>query len=179
MGIKKVFGALGKAAPVIAGIMSGGTLGPVAAGVAKQVGKALNLGDNPTPEDIEAAVVKADPAQLAELRRIDADLEAHLAELGFKRDELVYKDRDSARKREMAVRDSTPRIFAWVALGGFLGTLLLVILRGMPDDKSEPLIYVGLTALGTILSQVAAYYYGSSSGSKEKTQAMADALKSR
>ena len=180
MGFKKV---LGKILPVAASVATSGVLGP---GVAKSLTGILKLGSNPSDADIEKALATASPEQYVELHRLEADtkrqaLEAdlQLAELEVERERIHQEDRDSARKREMAVGDKTPSIFAWVALGGFLGLLALISIRGMPDDKSEPLIYVGLTALGTILTQVAAYYFGSSAGSKEKTQALGKALGAR
>ena len=181
MGFKKVLGGLKKVAPIAAQVAASGLLG---SGVAEQVCNALGLSKNASEDDVEKALANANPEQLVRLREIEAETARHARDVGFqtrqletREKEIAADDRDSARKREIAVQDSTPRIFAWIALGGFLGLLLLVILRGMPDDKSEPLVYVGLTALGTILTQVAAYYFGSSSGSKDKTAAMSAALR--
>ena len=123
MGLKKVGKVLAGIAPIAASAVSGGLLGPVAAGIAKQVTGALNLPDGASEEDIEAAAVKADPSQLAALRKIDADLKRDLAELGYKRDELDVrreethqKDRASARERQVQLKDSTPTTLAWVSI---------------------------------------------------------------
>ena len=159
--LKKVLRTLKKVAPVAASVATAtGILPP---GVAA----ALKLAPAASHDDIEAAVIKADPTQLAELRRIDADLEKSMAENGLQRFQAEAADRDSARKREIAVGDSTPRIFAWVALGGFLGLVFLLAFKSIPDS-TENLIYAAVGILGTILTAVCQYYFGSSSGSKSK-----------
>ena len=164
MALKKVLGALKKIAPVAAGVATAtGILPP---GVAR----ALGVAPDASPETIEAAAVKADPSQLAELRRIEADLAVHLRELDIRQYEAEAKDRDSAREREIKTGDSTPKIFAWVSLGGFLGLVYLLAFREIPEDNDN-LIYAAVGVIGTILSQVAAYYFGSSAGSKDKDAA--------
>ena len=161
MGFKKV---LGKIIPVAASVASSGLLG---GGVAKSITDALGLGEKASDADIEAALAKASPEQLVKLKEIETQVTLQAEQLGFKRHELVYKDRDSARKREMAVKDSTPRIFAFITLGGFMALLLLVTFKGVPPEN-DSLIYTGLGALGTLLAQIGAYYFGSSAGSAAK-----------
>ena len=137
MALKKIGKVLAGIAPIAASAVSGGLLGPVAAGVAKQVTQALNLPDDASEDDIEAAAVKADPSQLAKLRQIDADLKRDMAELGYKEKELAVKeeeihqkDRASARAREMAVKDKTPSILAYVVIGGALGLTAWIVIDG-------------------------------------------------
>ena len=103
MGLKKVGKVLAGIAPIAASAVSGGLLGPVAAGVAKQVTGALGLPDGASEEDIEQAAVRADPSQLAKLRKIDADLKRDLAELGYKQAEL-----DVRRERRLPRIETAP-----------------------------------------------------------------------
>ena len=160
---KKVLGALKKVAPIAAQV--GAVTGVIPPGALK----ALGLQPGASDEDIELAAVKADPSQLAALRKVEADLEVSMAEVGLKTYQAEAADRDSARKREIATKDSTPKIFAWVALGGYLAMLFLLLFRGAPDS-AENLLYAGVGSLGTILAQICAYYYGSSSSSQAKDE---------
>ena len=83
----------------------------------KQVTDALNLPSDASEEDVEMAVIKADPTQLAKLRQIDADLKRDMAELGYKeaqldveRERIHQQDRASARERQVQTR-TAPRPF--------------------------------------------------------------------
>ena len=184
MGLKKVGKVLAGIAPIAASAVSGGLLGPVAAGVARQVTGALGLPDGASEEDIEQAAVKADPTQLAKLRQIDADLKRDLAELGYKqaeldvrREETSAKDRDSARKREIAVKDATPKVLAFLITGALMSVILILMLKGsgLPESTSHVLsVLVGY--LGAGFQTMLTYYFGSSSGSKDKDAALHQAL---
>ena len=82
---------------------------------------------------------------------------------------LGVEDKDSARKREIGTNDSsTPRWLAVFAVGCFIGLIFSVIhgvdvATGMKDTF---LILVG--AAIAMVKDVYGYYFGSSSGSKEK-----------
>ena len=154
MGLKKILKGLKKVAPVAASVASvTGVLPP-------GVGKILGVGDHAPDEEIERAVVRADPTQLAELRRVDADLEKTLAENGLKRFVAEAADRDSARKREIAVRDSTPRILAFIVLGGVLGLAYFAVFKQV---QSEPLVHLALGGLIAKLGAIFQYYFGAPS----------------
>lgn len=104
-----------------------------------------------------------------DLAKLNADHEA----AGWNAD---VKDRDSARTREVAVKDSTPSRLAYTIVGGFLAITLaqLVALIGWPDAVAK-IPAAGWTLIGNISGYLAAeakaataYYFGSSSGSREK-----------
>ena len=130
MSFKKV---LGKVIPVAASVASSGLLG---GGVAKQVTDILGLGSKPTEKDVEAALAKASPDQYVALHKLEADTKKHaqdaglkLAELDVERERIHSQDRDSARKRQMAVRDRTPDFLAFGIIGCLITVIMALIFR--------------------------------------------------
>jgi hypothetical protein len=113
--------------------------------------------------------------------RIEED-KLDLAEL-----ELRLKDTDSARDREVAIAtsDKAPLLNKIVtpvlALSILILTFVLfgvVMFDNTPVESSRKdiLIYV-LGVLSAIATQIVSYYFGSSAGSKEKTEQLKEALK--
>jgi hypothetical protein len=103
------------------------------------------------------------------MKALDVDLER-----------IASQDRDSARQREIASRDSwTPRIIGGMALGGFLWSVYWVLsgqVAGMTDPTTVALVGTLVGYVSAKADQVVSYYFGSSAGSARKTEAMSDAL---
>lgn len=84
--------------------------------------------------------------------------------------ELAVEDRNSARQREMAIKDKTVSNLAYIIVGSFVavGAFMIVHPYFFPGLEIEPEM---LTLIGTIVGylaakaeQVASYYFGSSAG---------------
>lgn len=159
------------------GTALGGPLGGAAVGA---IADALGLSDK-TEASIKAALSGVTPEQMLELKNADQAFQLKMQELGYanveKLAELAMKDRDSARNREMAVKDNINRHLAYAVVGMFLlmtGTTL------MGWAKVESVLAGTLVGyLSAKCEQILAYYFGSSSGSEKKSQllAQADAMK--
>jgi len=168
MDLLKQFGPLlGQIAPTIATALGG----PLAGIAVKTLSSVLLGHEGGTEEDISAAMASASPDQLAALKKIDADFKAHMKELDIDLERIAAGDRDSARQMQTATKDWVPKVLAVVITLGFFGILIWMLLNGMPKTGTEALLMM-LGALGTAWTGVVNFYYGSSAGSKQKTDAL-------
>lgn len=161
MNFKKI---LGSVAPFI-GAMIGGPFGAAAGAL---VGKVLLGDENASPQQIEQALGKASPEQLVELRRVDTEYQAKMAKLGIDEQKIAQMDRDSARKREVRTKDKIPATLALLLTGGFFGVMASMMFFPIPATAVQ-VIDVMLGSLGTAWISVITYYFGSSYGSRMKT----------
>lgn len=150
-------------APTI-GTAIGGPMGGVAAKMLSD--KLLGRPDG-TPSEISEALAFADPSQLAEIRRIDADFEIEMKKLGVDIEHIAMMDRDSARRREMVVKDVTPTVLAYMTMLSFFGYIGAITFFP-PTDMDLGFINLAVGWLGGMASTVGAYYFGSSTGSSKK-----------
>jgi hypothetical protein len=159
---------LGQVAPTIATALGG----PLAGIAVKTLSNVLLGHENGSEDDVKAAMATASPDQLAALKKIDADFKVHMKELDIDLERISAGDRDSARKMQSETRDWVPKLLAIVITLGFFGILVWMLINGMPTTGTEALLMM-LGALGTAWTGVVNFYYGSSAGSKAKTDAMA------
>ena len=165
MKLSKIGHAIQHIAPVAASLLSAGTLGPAGVGVGMAVKKALDLNPSTKDEEVVKAVTRADPTQLAKLKQIDADLIKDHRAVALKSEEIAAADRDSARKREIALHDKTPTILTFCVTGSLLSCIYLLVWMG-DGIKSEVLTAItALTgALGAGMHTILQYYFGGSKG---------------
>lgn len=93
--------------------------------------------------------------------------ELKLEEFTVRREELAVNDRDSARKREMEVKDNTPRQLAFIVTALY-ATLQLSLLFVVIPDGNRDLLMRALGVLDACLIGVWGYYFGSSSSGRVK-----------
>src|SRR5574337_305073 len=110
---------------------------------------------------------------LLKLQQAEQEFSATMARLGFENaqhlEEIAAKDRDSARAREISVRDWTPKALAVAVTLGFFALLALLLFRSVPS-QSQSLLNVMVGSLGTAWIGIVTYYFGSSAGSARKTE---------
>lgn len=111
--------------------------------------------------------------QVASIKQAELALKEQEQELGFRFEELVFKDRDSARQREMAVKDNTNKVLAYTVVGAFIAMVGASLLGWAKVDSALAGTLVGY--LSAKAEQVLAYYFGSTKGSAEKTALIAKA----
>jgi hypothetical protein len=175
--LKKALPWIGSAAAAFATGGPAGLLTVAAKGIGAIVGKNVA----PTADSIAAAVAGATPEQLLEMKKLDQDYALQLQQLGYKDVEeladIAAKDRDSARNREIQVKDWTPRILT-AAFVGMAGYICYAIMHGHSDVLKDPTSSLTVGAvIGYIFSdvkEIVSYYFGSSAGSDAKTQTLSN-----
>jgi hypothetical protein len=158
----KLLDLLKSAAPALATVVAG----PLGGAAVKAMADKLGVAD--TVEAVATAVAR------------DPEAAAKLAEIDLEKLKLENADRDSARAAHTAIATSanahileklTPPILALGTVGLAFFLIGLLIFANIPDSQENIIIY----ALGFITSaatQVLGFYFGSSQGSKDKTDAM-------
>jgi len=173
MDILKTFGPLiGSVAPTIATALGG----PIAGMAVRAISGALFGHQDGTEEDIMAALANPNGDQLAALKKIDADFKVQMKSLDIDLERISADDRDSARQMQITTRDWIPRTLAVGVTLGFFGIVAYILHYGLPPTGGEALLML-IGTLGTAWTGVMGFYFGSSAGSKQKTDALTAALR--
>lgn len=111
--------------------------------------------------------VLKDPEAIAKAQQALQEFEVAKGQQEIQVEQIFAEDRDSARKREIEIKDKTPMVLATVSVIGFFGILILLINVDIPD-KAQNAMLILLGILGGMVGAVFNYYFGSSSGSAKK-----------
>lgn len=166
-----------KLAPMIAT----GLGGPLAGGAVAALEAALGVKTTGTlserQDGLVAALTGATQEQLLAVKQANNDFTVKMSELGFKNEEslagIQAGDRDSARKREVDVKDNTPKVLAYAITVGFFAVIAFMLFATVPTE-SRDILNIMLGTLGTAWTGVVSYYYGSTSGSAAKSKLLAE-----
>lgn len=150
-------------APTI-GAAIGGPLGGLAGQALASV-----LGVDPTDEKaLVKAVQSMTPEQALALKQAEIDFQKRMAELDVDLARINGDDRNSARQREMTLKDHVPSVLAYSILGAFIAMVGVTLLGYAKADSALAGTLIGY--LSAKSEQVLSYYFGSSAGSREKTK---------
>lgn len=146
--------------------------GPLAGMATRAISEALLGKPDGSEDELVQAAAKATPEQLLALKNAEQDFAVRMRELDIDLERIANADRESARKREVSTKDWTPRVLAGLVTAGYFGVLFYMLINGLPTHGGSEAMLVMLGTLGTAWGGIVAYYFGSSAGSKEKTEAM-------
>ena len=148
---------IGTVAPTLATALGG----PLAGMAVSAIGSALGLGENASEAQVSSALAVAKPELLVQLRQADQDFKKHMADVGVKLEEIVTKDRDSARQMQVATKARTPAILSWMVVL-LTGTLYSYMIMGDYEKLSVDSLILGriLGTLDMAFGVVLAYWLG-------------------
>ena len=151
---------LAQIAPTIATALGGPLAGLAVEAVSKAIGVA--------PEDTQALLDngKLTADQIGQIKLAEIALKTQAQNLGLDFEKLAVADRSSAREMQISTKSYTPSVLAAVIIGGF-AVITVVKIMGVPfapDSTIQDLV----TTLRDGVILVLSFYFGSSSGSKEK-----------
>lgn len=164
---------LGTVAPWIGAAATGGV--PALVGMAAaQLGSAFGKDIEGSVEAIAQAVRGATPEQMLALKLADNEFSVTMQRLGFENIQALEKiaadDRASARQMHTAVRDlSTPILSCMVVLAFFTTVYILLTQTVEIQTEMRDVVMVLIGTLATSFTQVLNFRFGTSAGSKEKT----------
>lgn len=159
--------------------------GPAVGSVVTKIGQALgaqNSTDPTSPPSLDSlgqAYLNATPDQITAAMKVESDYKVQMQQAGYQNatdiEKLAVEDRESARAREIAVKDYTPEVGFYLLTAIFFAALYWVCTHPIPTDN-KALAYTMLGSLGTVWVMAATYFYGTSRGSQAKDQLLADSV---
>lgn len=159
-------------APTI-GTAMGGPLGGMAA---KALSDAVLGNEEVGEQELADAIAGAGPETIAAIKQAEMRFKKALDDNQVKLEAIAADDRASARQREIETDDRTQAYIAAAFVGGYFIVLFAIFFVDVPTS-AQPLVQVLLGALTTILTAIANYYFGSSSGSSRKNKMLDGLLK--
>lgn len=171
----KVADVVGGAAPIV-GTIFGGPVGAAAGGIISGICSLFGA-DPKDPADL-LAKIQADPDAVLKLREFELRNKVELEKVALESDRMHLQDISDARSREVAgiqatgKRDAFLYVLATSVVIAFGAICFVLIYEPIPEGANQVvlLLFGGLVAGFT---QVMNYFFGSSKGSKDKTNLMA------
>lgn len=166
---KKAMDILKGIAPLAASAVGG----PFAGAAMSILAKTLGVDE----DKVEDYILSASPDQLLELKKAELELDRWREEAGIRKEELAVQDRQSARQLAME-----KGILAQVVLsvGYTVGyfSIMFVFVFGGADVAQEELGMINtlIGALGAAQLSILNFWFGSSKGSKDKSEALMKAV---
>jgi hypothetical protein len=138
--------------------------GPLAGAATKFIADKFLGNPNASEQEIVAQLSTASPDQLLKLKELDNDFVLQMKQLDVDVYQIDADDRDSARKREMAIKDWTPAILAYALTVGFFAITWKLLSDGSVSESDQ----IILTTISNLFLIALTYYFGSSNKDKNK-----------
>jgi hypothetical protein len=162
-------------APLL-GTALAGPLGGAAAGFI-----ADNLGiEGKTVEAVTEALAsgKLSADQVAQLKLAEIDFQKFLKQNNIDLERVHAEDRGSARDMFKVSRSAVPAWLSFIVTVGYFGILLAMMFGKVQLSDSQALLLM-LGSLSTAWGMVMAFWFGTTAGSKDKTEMLANSIPQR
>jgi hypothetical protein len=143
-------------------------LGGPFAGIATRALSKVVLGkETSTEQELEEVLGLASPELIVAIKKADQDFQRQMAELDVDLEKIAAEDRHSARRMNVANRSWAVPVLATLTVLGFFLTLGYILTGNVTLEST--LLGVVIGQIGSKAEQVYNFFFGSSVGSKEKT----------
>lgn len=157
---------IGAVAPTLATALGG----PLAGMAASAVSQAVLGKPDATEAELEQAIMgSSNPEMLVKLKEAETSFAARMRELRIDLVSLAQEDRESARQREVSIRDWMPRVLAVTYTVAYF-TVLALLWKYPIKPEAKELISTLFGILSAAQMAIMGYYFGSSSGSAKKSE---------
>ncbi|WP_411820720.1 hypothetical protein ABFZ85_05695 [Hyphococcus formosus] len=146
--------------------------GPLAGAAVAQLSRLIFGNENVDEETLSAVLEKATPETILAIKKAEQEFKIEIAKTNAELLRVDASDRADARARQIKMNDWTPSILGALVIVGFFVVLGFMIARKLPPG-TETEFSIMLGALATMTAAVVNYFFGSSAGSREKTQLIA------
>jgi hypothetical protein len=169
----------------IAPTVASAALGPLGGMAVSALGSILGI-DTPTQDKIAKTFKEGQlsPEAVVKLKELELKFQAEEAERGFKyaelefkTDEMIAKDRADARAMQVATHSKMPAVLTVLVTVGFFS--VLGALLTMPELKANEIVLVMVGQLSAVWGACVAFYVSTtfSSGTKNALLARAEPIK--
>jgi hypothetical protein len=148
--------------------------GPLGGAAAAFVADKLGIADK-TIEAVSEVLNsgKMTPEQISALKLAELDFQKFLESNKIKLEEISAADRNSAREMLKTTRSYVPATLTFVITAGYFVTLLGMMTKAFTVEDSQVMLIM-LGQLGTAWGVSIAFWFGTTSGSKDKTDILAN-----
>ena len=115
---------------------------------------------------------KMSPEQISALKLAELDFQKFLESNKIKLDEIAAADRNSARTMQATTKSVVPAVLTMLITVGFFSVLGWMLYS--PAVMNSPPLLIMLGQLGTAWGVACAFWFGTTSGSKDKTAMLAN-----
>lgn len=145
-----------------------GTVGVPGADALAALSQALLGKPDGTEAEVASRVANWQPADELALRTAEQKFAADIVDKAVELERVAAEDRASARAREVAIHDWTPRALAIAIFVFLIGLSIALFYMHVPAENQQS-ISILLGMLGAGVTSVLGYYFGSSASSDTKT----------
>ena len=110
--------------------------------------------------------------QITAIRQAEIDFKKWMGDNEIKKEQLGFEDRKSAREMQIATHSRMPAVLTTLVTLGFFGILILLIYK--PEFKANEIILIMVGQLSVAWAGCIAFYTGTTYGSANKNQMLAN-----
>lgn len=172
MSDEKTKGRIKRAIAGVAPSLATALGGPLAGAAVGQLSRLIFGDESVDEETLSQALEQANPETLLAIKKAEQEFQIALREASVEAQRIDAGDRADARARQVKMNDWTPSFLGALVIIGFFVVLGFMVARKLPPG-TETEFSIMLGALATMTAAVVNYFFGSSAGSREKTQLIA------